>query len=65
MDVNLSVEVPNHEEKSDVRESAMGGKLQRNLSLSAKWASDKAMAIEYLRRQRVKELYTILQLCES
>ncbi|EGZ16680.1 hypothetical protein PHYSODRAFT_499509 [Phytophthora sojae] len=52
MDVNLSVEVPNHEEKSDVRESAMGGKLQRNLSLSAKWASDKAMAIEYLRRQR-------------
>ncbi|KAE9015153.1 hypothetical protein PF005_g8406 [Phytophthora fragariae] len=52
MDMNLSVEVPNHEESSDVRESAMGGKLQRNLSLSAKWASDKAMAIEYLRRQR-------------
>ncbi|KAE9041904.1 hypothetical protein PR003_g3936 [Phytophthora rubi] len=52
MNVNLSVEVPNHEENSDVRESAMGGKLQRNLSLSAKWASDKAMAIEYLRRQR-------------
>ncbi|KAE9114075.1 hypothetical protein PF010_g9834 [Phytophthora fragariae] len=52
MDMNLSVEVPNHEDSSDVRESAMGGKLQRNLSLSAKWASDKAMAIEYLRRQR-------------
>ncbi|KAG6579983.1 Ras GTPase-activating protein rng2 [Phytophthora cinnamomi] len=52
MDVNMSVEIPNHEGKSDVRESAMGGKLQRNLSLSAKWASDKAMAIEYLHRQR-------------
>ncbi|KAH7482426.1 Myophilin [Phytophthora ramorum] len=52
MDMNLNVLVPNHNEVTDVRESAMGGKHQRSLSLSAKWASDKAMAIEYLRRQR-------------
>jgi hypothetical protein len=53
MDMNLNVLVPQHED-NDVRESAMGGKHQRSLSLSAKWASDKAMAIEYLRRQRVR-----------
>ncbi|KAG2768205.1 hypothetical protein JG687_00000558 [Phytophthora cactorum] len=50
MDVNVLV--PNHDESSDMRQSPMGGKHQRSLSLSAKWAGDKAMAIEYLRRQR-------------
>ncbi|KAG7388881.1 hypothetical protein PHYPSEUDO_011715 [Phytophthora pseudosyringae] len=52
MDVNMNVLGPHHDNVSDVRESAMGGKHQRSLSLSAKWASDKALAIEYLRRQR-------------
>ncbi|KAK1928756.1 Myophilin [Phytophthora citrophthora] len=50
MDMDLILEMPNHE--GDVRSSPMGGKHQRSLSLSAKWASDKSMAIEYLRRQR-------------
>ncbi|OWZ18363.1 hypothetical protein PHMEG_0007562 [Phytophthora megakarya] len=47
MDTELA---PNRD--GDVREKAMGGKHQRSLSLSARWASDKAMAVEYLRRQR-------------
>ncbi|KAL3660233.1 hypothetical protein V7S43_014764 [Phytophthora oleae] len=49
MDMDLIIEMPNN---GDVRGSPMGGKHQRSLSLSAKWASDKSMAIEYLRRQR-------------
>ncbi|CEG40893.1 Calponin [Plasmopara halstedii] len=52
MDINESVMVPHLNETSDLQSSTMGGKHQRNLSLSAKWAGDKAMAIEYLRRQR-------------
>lgn len=64
MDVNLSVEVPNHEEKSDVRESAMGGKLQRNLVVGqvGQRQSDGHRVPSPTAR---KELYTILQLCES
>lgn len=36
--------------------SPMGGKHQRDLSLSAKWANNKALALEYLKRQRVRPL---------
>ncbi|EEY60548.1 uncharacterized protein PITG_13267 [Phytophthora infestans T30-4] len=50
--MDMNVLVPNYDESSDLRQSPMGGKHQRSLSLSAKWASDKSMAIEYLRRQR-------------
>lgn len=62
MDVNLNVLTPNHGD--DVRRSAMGGMHQRSLSLSAKWASDKSMAIEYLRRQRVSSLLGSMGLFE-
>jgi hypothetical protein len=34
--------------------SPMGGKHQRSLSLSEKWATNKALALEYLKRQRVR-----------
>ncbi|KAF4036335.1 Calponin homology domain-containing protein [Phytophthora infestans] len=50
--MDMNVLVPNYDESSELRQSPMGGKHQRSLSLSAKWASDKSMAIEYLRRQR-------------
>lgn len=33
--------------------SPMGGKNQRSLSLSEKWATNKLLALEYLKRQRV------------
>lgn len=36
--------------------SPMGGK-QRSLSLSEKWATNKALALEYLKRQRVSAFY--------
>ncbi|RLN97330.1 hypothetical protein BBJ28_00003421 [Nothophytophthora sp. Chile5] len=51
MEMELSVLVPQHEERPADLTSPMGGKHQRSLSLSAKWASDKSMALEYLHRQ--------------
>ncbi|KAJ0408933.1 hypothetical protein P43SY_002812 [Pythium insidiosum] len=45
--------------------SPMGGKHQRNLSLSAKWASNKALALEYLKRQREVVLWIEGVLCQK
>ncbi|KAG7400628.1 hypothetical protein PHYBOEH_004895 [Phytophthora boehmeriae] len=50
MDVDTSSS--NHCEDEAIKEMPMFGKHQRNLSLSAKWANDKSMAVEFLRRQR-------------
>ncbi|KAG2532172.1 hypothetical protein BBO99_00000546 [Phytophthora kernoviae] len=50
--MDLDTVTPNHCEDNRMKEMPMCGKHQRNLSLSAKWANDKSMAVEYLRRQR-------------
>lgn len=49
--------IPLQDDVEDIRlepglASPMGGKHQRDLSLSAKWANNKALALEYLKRQR-------------
>ncbi|RLN50257.1 hypothetical protein BBJ28_00003756 [Nothophytophthora sp. Chile5] len=63
--MELSVLVPQHEERGADLTSPMGGKHQRSLSLSAKWASDKSMALEYLHRQHMETLFPDISNCMS
>lgn len=57
MEMELTIEVtPEGEGPAAIDSglsSPMGGKHQRSLSLSEKWATNKALALEYLKRQRV------------
>lgn len=56
MELDIITQTPEEAEasQSTAMSSPMGGKHQRQLSLSAKWASSKALALEYLKRQRVR-----------
>lgn len=55
MELNIVI-LPEDEEvvvATDASLASPMSKHQRKLSLSAKWASNKALALEYLKRQRV------------
>lgn len=54
MELELNLSPDDGAEISSELASPMGGKHQRNLSVSAKWANNKALALEYLKRQRVR-----------
>lgn len=62
MELDIITQTPEEVEasQSTAMSSPMGGKHQRQLSLSAKWASSKALALEYLKRQRVSAMNELL-----
>lgn len=55
--MDLSIAISPELEDAAVTDASLASpmsKHQRQLSLSAKWASNKALALEYLKRQRVR-----------
>lgn len=58
--MDLSIAIAPEEESASTHASLSSpmSKNQRRLSLSAKWANDKALALEYLKRQRVRAIHT-------